>query len=55
MSGVHKKCSKPEPVSNFIMGVQKACDVPPFLVSAEHRKCPELETVSDFMTGVQTA
>ena len=52
---MHKKCSEPETVGNFIMGVEKSLRRPTIFVSGMRKKCSEPETVGKLIMGVQKA
>ena len=52
---MHKKCSEPETVGNFIMGAGKSLRRPTVFVSGVHKKRSEPETVCNFIMGVHRA
>ena len=52
---MRKKCSEPEAVGNFIMGVEKSLRRPMIFVRGVHKKCSEPQTVGKFNMGTQTA
>ena len=55
VSGMHKKCSEPEAVGNFIMGVEKSLRRPAIFVRGVRKKCAEPEAAGNFIMGVQKA
>ena len=48
---MHKKCSEPETVGKFIVGVEKSLRRPTIFVSGMRKKCSEPETVGKFIMG----
>ena len=52
---MHKKCSEPEAVGNFIMGVDKSLRRPTIFLSGMRKKGSAPETVGKFTMGVQRA
>ena len=55
MIGVHKKCSEPEAVGNFIMGVEQSLRRPTIFVRGVRNKCSDPEAVGNFIMAVQRA
>ena len=48
---MHKNCSEPETVGNFIMGVENSLRRPTIFVRGVRKKCSEPETVVKFIMG----
>ena len=50
---MHEKCSEPETVGSFIMGVGKSLRRPTIFLSGLRKKCSEPEAVGNFIMGVE--